>query len=380
MKTNIRVIICLLLVAAGTAVGQQKSTVEMLQQAYQAKEQALLVQYGKGLDTNLDDLKKKGDLDNFLKVENEKKRFEKTKTVLPPSSANLPLRPVVLAYYRATTTLQEQYLKALDEQIKKEVIAGRIEAAKVLKAEKDKITLLLAENQALVPAEAVPEKTKSCATQPKKLHETLTQDLLLHFTFSGQGKTEVTDESGKGSEGVMNGCVQTLRGSKGVLKFDGKNDYLVTRDNLDLRGVSPWTMSVWFKASKQPKPYDNIISIGKENSNRGVYGIGAGNDVYSLNINLWSQFNYSIKTGIDCSKVFMHVAATFDGGSMRIYVNGVKKDDTQLNLWLKESPVYIGGRTGGYEGQYFDGIIGETMIFKRALTAAEVESLYTSQK
>jgi len=379
MRLIIRI---MMMMFVATAMGQQKSILETMRQAYQTKEQALLSQYKKGLDTALDDLKKKGDFDNFLLVEAEKKRFEKEMTVPTPTTIKDSFRSVTFDHYRAKASLQEQYSKALDGLIKKEVQAGRIEEAKALREEKDKVSTSLSELQAIlpVPTEELVEKTKTKEPLPKQLPAEITNDLLLHYAFDGQDKTAVTDKSGKGPEGMLHGGTRVSRGTHGkACDFDGKNNYLVTRGNLDLRGSMPWTVSVWFKASKQPRPYDNIVSIGKSSVPRGVYGIGAGNDLRSLNINLWCTENYPVKTGVDISKAFVHAVVVYDGNQAQIYVNGTLQDERRLPLSIMPNPVWIGGRTGGYEGQYFDGTIGDVMIFKRALTTLEVQTLYKTQ-
>ena len=378
-----RLVISVMMMLVATAMGQQKSTLEMMQQAYQTKQQSLLSQYTQGLDTTLDELKKKGDLDNFLIVEAEKKRFEKEMIVPTPPKAKDSFRPVTLVHYRALASLQEQYIKALDGLIKKEVIAGRIEEAKVLRAEKDKVSTSFSELQAIVPAstEAVVEKPKTKEPSPEKLPSEITNELIVHYSFDGLEKTTVADKSGKGPDGMLHGGTRASRGAHGkACDFDGKNDYLVTRANLDLRGSTPWTISVWFKASKPPRPYDNIVSIGKSFVPRGVYGLGAGDDSRSLNINLWCTENYSTKIGVDMTKAFVHAVVVYDGSQARIYVNGMLKDERRLQLSIMPSPMCIGGRTGGYEGQYFDGTIGDVMIFKRALTAIEVQILYKVQQ
>jgi hypothetical protein len=279
--------------------------------------------------------------------------------------------------------LQEQYIKALDGLIKKEVIAGRIEEAKVLRVEKDKVSLSFSELQAILPvsAETVIENPKTEEPSPEKLPAEITNELIMHYAFDGLGKTTVADKSGKGPDGMLHGGTRASRGAHGkAYNFDGKNDYLVTRANLDLRGSMPWTISVWFKASKQSRAYDNIVSIGKSSVPRCIYGIGAGDDSRSLNINLWSTENYPVKTGTDCTKSFVHVAVVYDGSQASIFVNGTLQDERRLQLSIIPSPVWIGGRTGGYEGQYFDGTIGDVMIFKRALTASEVLTLYKTQQ
>jgi hypothetical protein len=385
LKTSLSVCFTcvLMMLLVTTAMGQQKSALEMMQQAYQTKQQELLSQYSKGLGATLDELKNKGDLDNFLIVETEKKRFEKEMIVPTPSEAKGSFRPVTLAHYRALASLQDQYIKALDGLIKKEVIAGRIDEAKVLRAEKDKVSTSLSELQAILPApaETIIEKPKPKEASPEKLPAEITNALIVHYAFDGQDKTTVADKSGKGPDGMLHGATRVSRGTHGkACDFDGKNDYLVTRANLDLRGSTPWTLSVWFKAGKQPRPYDNIVSIGKSSFPRGVYGIGAGDDLRSLNINLWCAENYPVKIGVDISKAFVHAVVAYDGERAFIYINGLLKDDRRQQLSIMPSPAWIGGRTGGYEGQYFDGTIGDVMIFKRALTAPEVETLYNLQQ
>lgn len=378
-----RLIIGVMMMLVVPAMGQQKSTLEMMQQAFETKHQSLLSQYTKGLDTTLDELKKKGDFDNFLIVEAEKKRFAKEMTVPTPPKAKDSFRPVTLVHYRSLASLQEQYIKALDGLIKKEVIAGRIEEAKVLRAEKDTVSLSFSELQAILPvsAETVIEKPKTEEPSPEKLPAEITNELIMHYAFDGLGKTTVADKSGNGPDGMLHGGTRASRGAHGkAYNFDGKNDYLVTRANLDLRGSMPWTISVWFKASKQSRPYDNIVSIGKSSVPRCIYGIGAGDDSRSLNINLWSTENYPVKTGMDSTKSFVHVAVVYDGSQASIFVNGALQDKRRLQLSIIPSPVWIGGRTGGYEGQYFDGTIGDVMIFKRALTASEVLTLYKTQQ
>ena len=253
----------------------------------------------------------------------------------------------------------------------------------MLRAEKDKVSTSFSELQAIVPApaEAVVEKPKTKEPSPEKLPAEITNDLIVHYSFDGLEKTTVADKSGKGPDGMLHGGTRVSRGAHGkACDFDGKNDYLVTRANLDLRGSTPWTISVWFKASKPPRPYDNIVSVGKSFVPRGVYGLGAGDDSRSLNINLWCTENYSAKIGVDMTKAFVHAVVVYDGNQARIYVNGLLKDERRLQLSIMPSPMCMGGRTGGYEGQYFDGTIGDVMIFKRALTAPEVQSLYKAQQ
>ena len=75
---------------------------------------------------------------------------------------------------------------------------------------------------------------------------------------------------------------------------------------------------------------------------------------------------------------FSHVAATYDGAEMKIYING-KLDATQKrgaqNTDLV-TPVLIGARfTGGKPSEHFDGILDEVALFNTALTKEQIQEV-----
>ena len=59
-----------------TVSSAQDYSLDSFKRTYEQKQQALVAQYGKDLDAELLDLKKKGDLDNYLLLDAEKKRFD----------------------------------------------------------------------------------------------------------------------------------------------------------------------------------------------------------------------------------------------------------------------------------------------------------------
>lgn len=69
-----------------------------------------------------------------------------------------------------------------------------------------------------------------------------------------------------------------------------------------------------------------------------------------------------------------HMVATFDGSTKRIYVNGVQKTSASTTGTITANTTgaaYI-GTYGSFVGYPFNGKIGVTKIYNRALTAAEV--------
>ena len=146
---------------------------------YVQREQDALKQYGKALDALLAALKRKGDLETFLVVDTEKKRFSTDGTV-PPAMAYLPAlaEPVKACreavaeakaeLNRQTAVLLKKYVVALDDRIRQLMLADQIEESKLVMTERNKVVLALAGAEAKLPKEVPPVPAVSEAKPPAK--------------------------------------------------------------------------------------------------------------------------------------------------------------------------------------------------------------------
>lgn len=77
------------------------------------------------------------------------------------------------------------------------------------------------------------------------------------------------------------------------------------------------------------------------------------------------------------TSVWYHLVTTFDGSTVKIFVNAVlvKTQAVTGTLGLASSD---GLRVGGKTGQLFQGLIDQTLLYNRALTSAEVAGIYNS--
>jgi hypothetical protein len=73
-----------------------------------------------------------------------------------------------------------------------------------------------------------------------------------------------------------------------------------------------------------------------------------------------------------------HVAGTYDGANMRLYVNGVQVASKALTggATTSSNPVLIGSWDGGSE--FFKGVIDEVAIYRSALSATRVQAHSTA--
>jgi hypothetical protein len=77
---------------------------------------------------------------------------------------------------------------------------------------------------------------------------------------------------------------------------------------------------------------------------------------------------------------WQHIAAVFDHGAMRLYVNGILGAEKRTNVRPisvlekdRDPAVGIGNAGGRYYSMPFNGIIDEVRIYNRALSEAEVD-------
>jgi hypothetical protein len=72
--------------------------------------------------------------------------------------------------------------------------------------------------------------------------------------------------------------------------------------------------------------------------------------------------------------VWSHVAVTYDGASLKLYINGTlaSQKSTTIQIQTSNGSLRIGGNT--VWGEYFKGIIDEVRLYNRALNTTEIQS------
>jgi len=371
-----------------TVSSAQDYSLDSFKRTYEQKQQALVAQYGKDLDAELLDLKKKGDLDNYLLLDAEKKRFDTEKSVVALAAAKEPYRSATIAYSQALVLLQEQYVKALDEHIKKNLIANRIEEAKTAKAAKDEVAASLAGLKETLPAqppkpavvaEPVPEKPALLGN----IFSTYSKDLVLYYTFDKNMGASVPDTSKNKNDGRAIGSKGVQEGKVGSsCLFNGSNARILIDHDASLElGSGPRTMGAWIKNYGSTHSYQSIFYKG---SNPG-YGIRLSLlPDRAIEYFKSAGAHYSIYTSsrIIADSNWHHLVAVDQGnGTVEFYMDGELFESMSrqnYNSNTKEKAA-VGGLANVLHGQWFNGLIDELFIFKRALTKTEVKRLYDAQ-
>jgi len=173
--------------------------------------------------------------------------------------------------------------------------------------------------------------------------------------------------------------------------FDGINDYLEITDSKSLMfGTQSFAVSGWLK-QKTTSPGWSAATI-----NKWYTGASPGNNNWSLgllsdysvlkpyfNIDSYGTF-YSVSSSETISAHnWYHVVAVRDGGTLKIYVNGVLKGTNSpagfatRSITALSQPTYIGKIGAGYNALQDS---GRMQVYNRALSDSEILSLYNTQK
>jgi hypothetical protein len=190
------------------------------------------------------------------------------------------------------------------------------------------------------------------------------------YGFEEGSGTVVNDASGNGNNGTISGATWTTSGKYGnALSFNGTNALVSVNNAPSLQLTSAMTLEAWVYPTTVNSLWRDVIYKGNDNyylegtsnnSSRPAMGGTFGTPLYG--------------TGALTANTWTHLAATYDGATMQLYVNGVQVASRAQTgaIATSTNPLQIGGDS--FYGQYFAGRIDEVRIYNRALSVAEIQT------
>ena len=195
----------------------------------------------------------------------------------------------------------------------------------------------------------------------------------------------VFDYSGNGNQGTLTNIDQTtdwVAGRDGwALEFDGTNEHIEINSIWDSFPIAdtPFTITAWFNTTDVTTQQE-IVDIGAGQSAtiqgfRILVGFPSGGATGQL---LGSSTRWSSSTTTTLSNnTWYFLAFTYDATTRRLYLNGVEEDFDTDGDWEIHTNAKIGLEDSNSAD--FVGLISDVRIFKRALPAEEVLSLFVNQ-
>lgn len=197
--------------------------------------------------------------------------------------------------------------------------------------------------------------------------------LVAAYGFEESGGASVADASGNGNTGTISGASRTTHGKFGrALSFNGVDNVVVVNDSASLDLSTAMTLEAWVYPTASQSGWRTILHKETDawylhscNPAAAMHPAGGaifdGGEKYiggvsALPLNTWT-----------------HLATTYDGTTLRLYVNG-NLSATRLLVGVIEvnsTPLRIGGNT--HPDQFFQGRVDEIRVYSRALSETEVQ-------
>jgi hypothetical protein len=198
--------------------------------------------------------------------------------------------------------------------------------------------------------------------------------LVAAWGFNDGSGMSATDASGKGHRGTVSSTSWSTAGKfGGALSFNGSSSWVTVADANDLDLSSALTLEAWVRPSALGSAWRTVVF--KERPGGIVYSLYANQDAGRPVGQLWlgSERNAVGSAGLPLN-AWSHLASTYDGSTLRLYVNAVLVSSTAVSGSLAASAgvLRIGGN--GVWPEWFAGLIDEVRIYNRALSAGEIQS------
>ncbi len=198
-------------------------------------------------------------------------------------------------------------------------------------------------------------------------------DLVMHLKADGTA----LDASGNGNDGTLVNGTGYASGILGqAFSFDGSNDYVTVAADPALESTDLFSIAMWVRT-----PTVGGLKLLADSS----HGSSNGNNGWALQLNNIGQASFAYGNGSQFPEVnattqiddniFRHLAATYDGSNLKIYVDGQLEGTTAYSGTPSATGATIRlGRHFSLNRQFL-GQMDDIRIYNNALTQSEISSL-----
>jgi hypothetical protein len=168
--------------------------------------------------------------------------------------------------------------------------------------------------------------------------------------------------------------MNTIAQSQHALSFDGVNDYVNCGTDASLNITGPITVEVWLYFTTAQLQYKRFVVKEWETSYN--LGVGAATNSVLFGMAPNGNINNTLQTGtVLTAGAWNHVAGTWDGDTLRIFVNG---EPMAKKAWVNNSvagsafPTILGSDQVYNSLRFYQGKMDEVRIWNVARTMQEI--------
>ena len=192
----------------------------------------------------------------------------------------------------------------------------------------------------------------------------------------GRGRPSRTRRA-TATTGTISNTTWAATGKYGkALQFNGTNALVTVPDAASLHLSTGMTLEAWVNPSTVNANWRDVIYKGNDN----YYLEATSTNASRPDAGMIAGGSYAdaFGTAALAANTWSYLTETYDGSTLRLYVNGTQVASTAHTGTIATStnPLQIGGDS--IYGQYFAGLIDEVRVYNVALTAAQIQTDMTT--
>jgi glucose/arabinose dehydrogenase/PKD repeat protein/chitodextrinase len=199
------------------------------------------------------------------------------------------------------------------------------------------------------------------------------QGLVGAWAFSEGSGSTTADASGNGNVGTITNATWSTQGRYGnALSFNGTSSVVRVPSAASLNLTTGMTLSAWIRPTASQSGWRTIVQRQAD-----AYFVTSSNDQPMRPAGggtIGGGVRFVGGPTANPLNTWTHVAVSFDGNQLRLYVNGTQVATRGANGTIQTvaNPLWIGGNQP--YGEYFQGLIDEVRVYNRALTATDIQT------
>ncbi len=203
------------------------------------------------------------------------------------------------------------------------------------------------------------------------------------YWLGGTSMDDVTDSSASQLDGTSHDNAQTFEVSSATTsppcfagRFDGNGDFIDRSSHTSLDTGNTFSISSWVYANDTSNQFEVIAHKTTNYKNGFTFYLNKNGDNNSIVLLIGDGSNRETAFGSVNEGEWFHAAATYDGNTIRMYINGSEVSASSYADGIANAtvPFIIGeGLNGNYS---YDGDLDEVKVYDKTLTAQDIKQIY----